>query len=86
MADRYAIEKANWRGTLPSDNEESDYALEDDYNEELVKLTVKECIFIIQKQIVRNGNTPENERSRKHLDSIAERFGITFPIDYYPKE
>ena len=43
---------------------------------------VKECIMTIQREIVRNGNTPENLRSRKHLNDIATKFGIEFPIYY----
>ena len=48
--------------------------------EKFAMLIVKECLYTIQGAIVRNGPTPENKRSHKHLDDIAEKFGITFPI------
>jgi hypothetical protein len=55
--------------------------------EDLVKfaeLIVKECIYTLQLKIVRNGNTPENLRSREHIRDLGEKFGIEFPMDYYP--
>lgn len=46
------------------------------------ELIVKECIYTIQRKIVRNGNTPENIRSRQHIIDLGNKFGITFPMDY----
>ena len=48
------------------------------------ELIVKECIYTLQLKIVRNGNTPENLRSREHIGDLGEKFGIEFPMDYYP--
>lgn len=42
---------------------------------------VRECIYTIQMDIVRNGHTPENERSRKHIRAIAEKFDIDLPMN-----
>lgn len=47
------------------------------------ELIVKECIFTIQQKIVRNGNTPENMRSRNHVNDIAEKFDIELPMTYF---
>ena len=37
----------------------------------------RECILTIQREIVRNGNTPENLRSYQHIESLAKKFEIT---------
>jgi hypothetical protein len=52
--------------------------------ERFAELIVKECIYTLQLKIVRNGNTPENLRSREHIRDLGEKFGIEFPMDYYP--
>ncbi len=52
--------------------------------EKFAELIVKECIYTLQLKIVRNGNTPENLRSREHIRDLGEKFGIEFPMDYYP--
>jgi len=52
--------------------------------EKFAELIVKECIYTLQRKVVRNGNTPENQRSREHIRDLGEKFGITFPMDYYP--
>ena len=44
----------------------------------------KDCIYALQLDIPRNGNTPENKRSRMHIQKLGKRYGITFPMDYYP--
>ncbi len=53
-------------------------------SEKFAELIVKECIYTLQLKIVRNGNTPENLRSREHIRDLGEKFGIEFPMDYYP--
>ncbi len=52
--------------------------------EKFAESIVRECIYTLQLKIVRNGNTPENLRSREHIRDIGEKFGIEFPMDYYP--
>ena len=52
--------------------------------EVFAELIVRECIYTLQLKIVRNGNTPENLRSREHIRDLGEKFGIEFPMDYYP--
>jgi hypothetical protein len=54
------------------------------FAEKLAELIVQECIYTLQLKIVRNGNTPENLRSREHIKDLGEKFGIKFPMDYYP--
>ena len=54
--------------------------------EKFAELIVKECIYTIQRKIVRNGNTPENIRSRQHINDLGNKFGITFPMDYFGVE
>jgi hypothetical protein len=54
------------------------------FNKKFAELIVKECIYTLQLKIVRNGNTPENLRSREHIRDLGEKFGIEFPMDYYP--
>jgi hypothetical protein len=56
----------------------------DDKIEKFAEMIVKECIYTLQLKIVRNGNTPENLRSREHIRDLGEKFGIEFPMDYYP--
>ncbi len=51
---------------------------------EFAELIIKECIYTLQLKIVRNGNTTENLRSREHIRDLGEKFGIEFPMDYYP--
>jgi hypothetical protein len=48
--------------------------------EKFAESIVKECLYTIQLAVVRNGPTPENQRTHKHLNDIAEKFGITFPL------
>ena len=51
--------------------------------EKFAELIVKECIYTIQMKVVRNGtNTPENLRTYEHIKDIADKFAITFPMDY----
>ena len=45
-------------------------------SEKLAKLVAMDCILQIQLKIVRNGNTPENQRSHLHIENIASRYGI----------
>lgn len=52
----------------------------------LVQLVVAECILTIQMDMMRNGSTPENIRSRMHVQKIADRFGVTLPLEYDPYE
>lgn len=52
--------------------------------ERFAELIVKECIYTLQLKILRNGSTPENLRSLEHIKDIGEKFGIEFPMDYYP--
>ncbi len=52
--------------------------------ERFAELLIQECIYTLQLKIVRNGNTPENLRSREHIRDLGEKFGIEFPMDYYP--
>lgn len=52
-------------------------------NRKLVETVAKECILSVQREIIRNGNTPENQRSYLHVVDIAEKFGIKLPMDYY---
>jgi hypothetical protein len=61
-----------------------DYGTLDLDVEKFAELIVKECIYTLQLKIVRNGNTPENLRSREHIRDLGEKFGIEFPMDYYP--
>jgi hypothetical protein len=58
--------------------------LEEIFAEKFAELIVRECIYTLQLKIVRNGNTPENLRSREHIRDLGEKFGIEFPMDYYP--
>ncbi len=51
--------------------------------EKFAELIVKECILTVQLKIVRNGHTPENIRSRQHVEDIAKKFGIELPMDYF---
>ena len=44
--------------------------------EKFAESIVKECIHTLQLKIVRNGNTPENKRSREHIRDLAEHFGV----------
>lgn len=46
------------------------------------QLIVEDCIRTIQEKIPRSGPTPENTRSYDHLDDIALKYGIEFPIPY----
>lgn len=41
---------------------------------------VKECIRTIQRKVNRNGSTPGDRRSMKHINDLADKFGITMPI------
>ena len=38
--------------------------------------TVKQCLKLIEWRIIRNGNTPENIRTREHLTDIINHFGV----------
>lgn len=51
--------------------------------EDLVDLVVKDCLITIQRRMLRNGDTPENRQSRLHLNDIAYKYGIKFPIEYF---
>lgn len=55
----------------------------EDEHYEIAELIVKECILTIQREIPRNDPTLENIRSRKHVQDIANKFGIKLPLDYY---
>lgn len=50
----------------------------EDEHYEIAELIVKECILTIQRD-----PTLENIRSRKHVQDIANKFGIKLPLDYY---
>lgn len=50
--------------------------------EKFAKLIVEDCIRTIQEQIETNGPTPSNLRSFDHIDDIALKYGIKFPIPY----
>jgi hypothetical protein len=54
------------------------------YRDKFAELIVKECIYTLQKKVLRNGSTPENIRSYQHIQDLGDKFGITFPIDYNP--
>lgn len=49
------------------------------------QLIAKDCILTIQREIVRNGSTPENLRSYQHVEDIANRYGIELPITDYER-
>ena len=46
--------------------------------EKFAELIVRVCIYQIQRGIVRNGITPENKRSEKHISDIAHLFDMEF--------
>ena len=51
--------------------------------QEFAELIAKECIWTLVLGIARNGHgTPENLRTKQHIDDIAEKFGIELPMDY----
>lgn len=54
--------------------------------EKFAELIVQECIRTVQLKIVRNGSTPENIRSRQHVEDIAKKFGIELPMNYFGVE
>lgn len=43
--------------------------------EKFAELIVSDCILVIQKDVIRNGNTPENQRTTTHLMAIRDHFG-----------
>ena len=48
----------------------------------LAQVVACECIMTIQLGMPRNGrNSVENQQSKKHIDAIARKFGITMPVD-----
>jgi hypothetical protein len=48
----------------------------------LIQVVAEECILTIQLKMPRNGvNSVENLQSKKHIEDIARKFGITTPID-----
>ena len=56
------------------------------FNEaKFAQLIAKDCILTIQRQIVRNGMTPENIRSYQHVEGLAARYGIELPITDYER-
>lgn len=44
--------------------------------EKFAELIVRECIRVVQYDIIRNGSTPENERSWKHVAALKQHFGV----------
>jgi len=50
--------------------------------EKFANLIILDCLLTIQYKIMRNGRTPENERSRLHVTNITDRFDIKIPIEY----
>lgn len=42
----------------------------------LIKLVVNECIRLLERDIIRNGPTPENKRTNLHIETIRKHFGI----------
>ena len=74
------VSKAYVYNNLDTVNSLSDF--QDNCLTKLIELVAKECILTIQLQICRNGNTPENIRSYKHIDDIAKKFNIILPINY----
>lgn len=45
-----------------------------------VEAIVKECIQTIQRKLTRNGSTPGDRRSMKHINDLADKFDINLPI------
>ena len=45
-------------------------------SEKFAELIVRECIRVVQNDIIRNGPTPENERSYLHVFALRSHFGI----------
>jgi hypothetical protein len=51
------------------------------------KVDAKICIAILQGKIVRNGDTPENKRTRQHIKDIMKYFDMNlFDITLDPTE
>lgn len=47
----------------------------------LIQVVACECILTIQLKMPRNGvNSPENLQSKKHIEDISRKFGITMPM------
>jgi hypothetical protein len=44
--------------------------------EKFAELIVMECILTIQLKMPRDGSTPENIRSREHVQDIKQHFGV----------
>jgi len=44
--------------------------------EKFAELIIAECILTIQLKMPRDGSTPENVRSREHVQDIKEHFGV----------
>lgn len=60
----------------------NDQQCEPEVVEQFAQLIVEDCIRTIQEKIVTNGPTPANLRSYDHIDDIALKYGIKFPIPY----
>jgi hypothetical protein len=53
----------------------------------LVQVVACECILTIQLKMPRNGvNSPENLQSKKHIEDISRKFGISMPFTGRPIE
>lgn len=47
----------------------------------LVQVVACECILTIQLKMPRNGvNSAENVQSKKHIEDISRKFGISMPM------
>lgn len=62
-------------GDEAKDDELSRMYIPDCFAEKFAELIVQECILVIQKDVIRNGDTPENQRTTTHLMAIRDHFG-----------
>jgi len=46
------------------------------FRNKFAELIVRECILTIQLKMPRDGSTPENIRSREHVQDIKQHFGV----------
>lgn len=61
--------------------------LSPDSTNQLIENVVKECILLIRLQMPRNGmNSIENIQSRKHIQTLIDKFGIEQPVEHRPIE
>ena len=67
LADQYAH-------SICDGNEHADWYQTRD--QKFAELIVRECILTIQLKMPRDGSTPENIRSREHVQDIKQHFGV----------